>query len=187
MAMRAPPNRPDATWRRTPAALLLIPLLLGCGAETQRTAPADGRDVAVEVRSVVVAPSADTPIVLLEELQGERTLPIWIGDAEARSIAVQLENVEWPRPNAHDLATRLLMGLGGRVERVVVTELRGSTYFALLVVRAPGGLVEIDARPSDAIAIALRANAPVYVRDALLEAAVREAERNDGDEPQLAL
>ena len=108
-------------------------------------APADGPDVAVEVRSVVLDPSTDSPIVLLEERHGERTLPIWIGDAEARSIAVRLENVEWPRPNAHDLATRLLMGLGGRVERVVVTELRGSTYFALLVVRAAGCLVEIDA------------------------------------------
>jgi bifunctional DNase/RNase len=149
--------------------------------------PADGPDVAVEVRSVVLDPSTDSPIVLLEERQGERTLSIWIGDAEARSIAVQLGHVEWPRPNAHDLAKRLLMGLGGRVERVVVTELRGSTYFAVLVVRAAAGLVEIDARPSDAIAIALRVNAPVYVRDELLEAAVEKEERNAGDEPRLAL
>jgi bifunctional DNase/RNase len=136
--------------------------------------------VPVTVRGVVLDPETDSPIVLLEEHQGSRRLPIWIGEAEAQSIAIELRNIEWPRPNTHDLAKRLLAGLDANVERVVVTELRGGTYFAVLVIRAAGKRVEIDARPSDAIAIALRVHAPVYVRDALLKK--MDAAEPDGGE-----
>ena len=166
------------------AAIALTLLFAHCSAQQSRDEPAleDDRDVAVEVRRVLLDPSTHNPIVLLEEREGSRTLPIWIGEAEAQSIAVELGNVQWPRPNTHDLAKRLLASLEATVERVVVTELRGDTYFAVLVIRAGGKRVEIDARPSDAIAIALRVEAPVFVRDALLE----KSEPSDAD-PQVAL
>lgn len=187
MSMQSLPKRRAVHTQRAAACLLCMLLLSSCGAEQEPLPSAIGSEVAVEVRSVVLDPSTDSPIVLLEERQGERTLPIWIGAAEARSIAVELGNIAWPRPNSHDLAERLLTGLGGRVERVVVTELRGSTYFALLVIRTAGQRVEIDARPSDAIAIALRVDAPVYVRDTLLKGAIGQAGRDDAVEPELAL
>ena len=132
-------------------------------------------------------PSTNSPIVWLEERHGDRTLPIWIGEAEAQSIAAELGNLEWPRPNSHDLTKRLLAGLEATVERVVVTELRKGTYFAVLVVRAGGKRVEIDSRPSDAIAIALRVEAPVYVREPLFENALKEVEPEEASEPRVSL
>ena len=113
-------------------------------------------------------------MVLLEEDDGSRVLPILIPVAAARSIAEQINRITPPRPNTHDLAKRLLDGLDGDVERVIVTELRGGTFYALLVVRSNGRLLEIDARPSDAIAIALRAGAPLFVRESVFEQAGEE-------------
>jgi len=139
-------------------------------------------DVAVHVGGVGFDPLTDTPVVVLEEKEGERTLPIWIGITEARSIATQMESIEPPRPNTHDLAKRLLTGLDARVTRVVVTELRSGTYFAILVLQSSGKRIEIDSRPSDAIAIALRTQAPVYVREALFEASRRAPEEGQASE-----
>ena len=133
------------------------------------------REVRVDVAQVI-RDAAGNPVILLEERDGDRRLPIWIGLPEARSIAARLEQIEPVRPNTHDLAKSLLEGLGGRVERVVVTELRERTYYGLIVVRGPDGSVEIDSRPSDAIALALRLDAPILVRETLLEEAGRDAE-----------
>jgi hypothetical protein len=134
-----------------------------------REGSAPAADVAVEVRFVALDPVARSPVIVLEERGGERRLPIWIGAAEAQSIAQQLEAVEPPRPNTHDLAKRLVLGLEGAIERVTVTELREGTYYAVIALVAHGRRVEIDSRPSDAIALALRLAAPVFVREVLFD------------------
>lgn len=155
---------------RIPSLLLALLLAGACGGD----APDDGAsDVPVQVGNVVLDPRSGTPVVLLAETDGERMLPIWIGFAEARSIASELKGDEPPRPNTHDLAKRLLLGLHGQLDRVVVTELREATFYAVLVIRSDGGRVEIDARPSDAIAIALRLERPIFVREPVF----RDADR----------
>ena len=137
-------------------------------------------DVAVRVERVGLDAN-DLPVVLLEERGGERWLAIWVGTAEAESIAMSIDEVASPRPNAHDLARSVIAGLHGEVERVVVTDLREGTYYATLSLRSGGRRVEIDARPSDAIAIALRTRAPIFVRDHLFEhAEIPGAERAPG-------
>jgi len=163
--------------------LLLAFVFFGCSA-TLGCDPATPRvsDVAVHVGGVGFDPLTETPVVVLEESEGKRTLPIWIGINEARSIATQMESIEPPRPNTHDLAKRLLNGLDARVTRVVVTELRSGTYFAILVLQSEGKRIEIDARPSDAIAIALRTQAPVFVREALFEASRDAPEESEAEE-----
>ena len=140
--------------------------LLGCGGAAD---PAP-REVAVHVHTVTLD-RFDSPVVILEEEHGSRVLPIWIGPAEATSISAQLWHHPSPRPNSHDLAKRLIQSMDAHVLRVVVTELRGGTYYATLVLQARGKSVEIDVRPSDAIALALRVDAPILVREDLFEAA----------------
>jgi uncharacterized protein len=146
------------------AAGVAIGLALACGAPAPDPAP----DVVVNVASIAVDPSG-SPVVILEDPDGGRALPIWIGVAEARSIASEIERVRPPRPNSHDLAKRMIEGLDGAIERVVVTELRDGTYYALILLSARGQRIEIDARPSDAIALALRFDAPLFVREALFD------------------
>ena len=141
-----------------------LALLAACGAPEPEAVP----DVVVKVASIAVDPSG-APVVILEEADGSRALPIWIGVAEARSIASEIERQRPPRPNSHDLAKRMIEGLDGVVERVVVTELRDGTYYALILLVARGQRIEIDARPSDAIALALRFDAPLFVREALFD------------------
>ncbi len=157
---------------------VLTCLVTGCGSPTSELP----RNVEVQVEGVGLDPRSEIPVVVLEERHGERTLPIWIGVAEARSIASQMEEVTPTRPNTHDLAKRLLNVLEARVDRVVVTKLQGGTYFAILVVRNGAKLLEIDARPSDAIAIALRVQAPLFVREGLFEASSREESRDEPSE-----
>ena len=152
-------------------------LALACGADGSR--PEAEAEVAVEVRHVGLD-AQDLPVVLLAEQGGERWLPIWIGSAEARSIQIGLEGLSGPRPNSHDFAQRVVRSLRGEVERVVVTELRKGTYYAVLTLVRAGERVEIDARPSDAIALALRAGAPIFVREALLAEAGGAAEAASG-------
>jgi len=158
--------------------LLLLPLagLIACGEDPEVTDPS----VPVRV-SIVAVDEHNLPVVVLEEDGGPRWLPIWIGTAEARSIASEMEKEHSPRPNTHDLAQRIIQDLEGELLRVVVTELRGGTYFARLVLRSGGETFDVDARPSDAIAIALRARAPIFVRASLLDA---ERPRAAGDQPE---
>jgi bifunctional DNase/RNase len=135
-------------------------------------------EVAVRVDRVLIDDN-DSPVVVLEEEGGLRWLPIWIGAAEARSIALQMSQHPIIRPNSHDLARTLIHELEGRVQRVVVTELRDGTYYAVLEVAVGGSVVSLDARPSDAIAIALRDEAPVFVRARLFEQVGRGDESSD--------
>jgi hypothetical protein len=116
-------------------------------------------------------PVSNVPIVVLRSEKTSQFLPIWIGVFEANSIALQLEEVEPPRPMTHDLAVDLLEALGASIERIVVTDLVDGTFFAEIHLRHKEGSRIVDARPSDALALALRVNAPVYVALAVLEKA----------------
>ena len=114
---------------------------------------------------------SSSPIVILKVEDENRYLPIWIGQPEARSILMKLQNQEFSRPLTHDLATNLVTEMGGSIERITVTELRESTFFASLRVDIAGRTVEVDSRPSDAIAIAVRAGAPIFASDTVIEEA----------------
>ena len=148
--------------------LLGLALAASCAASCANGEHVPENEVAVRVERVGIDAN-DLPVVLLEEKDGTRWLPIWIGSAEAQSIAMWIEEAPSPRPNSHDLARTVIDRLHGKVERVVVTDLRGSTYYATLTIESNGHPVEIDARPSDAIAIALRTGAPIFVREHLFE------------------
>jgi bifunctional DNase/RNase len=148
------------TWLAIAAAAATLP------ACTPRDAVSE-HEIAMHVQRVGLD-AQNLPVVLLEESGGSRWIAIWIGSAEAESIAMSIDHVAGPRPNTHDLASSVIDGLRGEVERVVVTDLRAGTYYATLALRAGSRRVEIDARPSDAIAIALRLRAPIFVRDHLL-------------------
>lgn len=146
---------------------LLLAALLG---PPLRDGNARAEPVRVEVRQVVVDPTRGTPVVLLEG--GGRLLPIWIGEAEARSIARALAGERLSRPDTHDLIQKVLRGLKAELEQVTITELRENTFFAEVTVRRNGRRVRLDARPSDAIAVALRTGAPIYATPEVLEQGV---------------
>jgi len=122
------------------------------------------------------------PVVILKDMDGKRFLPILIGPFEATAIALALEGAAVPRPLTHDLIRTILETLDSRLEQVVISDIRESTFFAKLVVRKNGELQEIDTRPSDGIAIALRMSAPIYVSDKIaLEESVPEKKTDDAD------
>ena len=125
--------------------------------------------VEVRVRGVTVDPQAGSPIVLLEEVQGQRLMPIWVGISEARAIAMEIEQVVPPRPMTHDLMKNLLDGLKAQVTNVAITELKDNTFYARIALHTGGTGVQIDARPSDAIALALRVRSPILVAKAVLD------------------
>lgn len=163
----------------TPLLLAILALhVVACGDRE----PSSNGDVPVRVDRIAIDDHG-VPVVVLEEERGPRWLPIWIGTAEARSIALQMEARSSPRPNSHDLARAMIRGLDASVERVVVTELRDGTYYAVLDVASGERTVEIDARPSDAIAIALRDGAPIFVRATLFEQS-GSASDSDGELPE---
>jgi hypothetical protein len=124
--------------------------------------------VSVTVHSVGIDPASNTPLVILEEAGGGRALPIWIGSPEALSINLALEGMALERPLTHDLLKSILEGLGATVDRIVITEIRGSTFFAQIMLRDDGRLLAVDARPSDSIAIALRTKSPIFVDEEVL-------------------
>jgi bifunctional DNase/RNase len=130
--------------------------------------------VEVRVQSLALDRSTNTPVVILQELGGERVLPIWIGPGEASAIAMQLADMEFSRPLTHDLLCSVLKGLGGAVQKVIITRVESSTYYAELIVRRNGEVFSLDARPSDSIAVALRVEARIFAQDDLLEEATIE-------------
>jgi bifunctional DNase/RNase len=144
---------------------LLSPALLAC--TSREGLPRNLH--AVYVESLSVDQRTDTPVLLLKEQNGTgRELPIWIGMPEAQSIAMAMEDVPLPRPNTHDLIKNILSELRGDIQRVVITELRGHTYYAVIKMRVDGRVVVVDSRPSDAIAVAIRTGAPVFATDEVL-------------------
>ncbi len=122
----------------------------------------------MKVSGLVMDPQTNTPILILKDLQSDVSLPIWIGLLEATSIATELEKINFPRPMTHDLIRTFLDHLKVQVERIEVCDLRQNTYYALIYLRTEGEVTPIDARPSDAIAIALRTNAPIFVKEDVL-------------------
>lgn len=125
--------------------------------------------IPVKVAKLGLDSTSNTYVVLLQELEGERVLPIWIGRPEAESIAMHINGVRRERPLTHDLCHAIINGLGATLRRVQVTRVQDSTFYAELhLVRGGGAPVIVDARPSDAIAVALRLDAPIYVNEALL-------------------
>jgi bifunctional DNase/RNase len=117
------------------------------------------------------------PIVLLKSEESERYLPIWIGSPEAAAILVKLQNAEFPRPMTHDLLTNVLGSLSAKLDRVLVTELKDNTFYAVLRLTAEGRQIDIDSRPSDAIALAVRTEAPIFASHELLESNGIELDR----------
>lgn len=120
-------------------------------------------------RKVALDPVTQNPIVLLVDLEYKRMIPIWIGQAEANAIFIAMEHIQAPRPMTHDLMKNVLEELGAQVLRVEITDLRDSTYYAILYLKYKSGVLGIDSRPSDAIALALRCSAPIYVSEKVLE------------------
>ena len=127
--------------------------------------------IEVSIDSIRVSLMSQHRIVVLKEKDGERFLPIWIGPFEADAITLQLQGMEAPRPLTHDLLKAVLETLGGEVEHILISGLEKNTYFARIVIDADGDTVEVDSRPSDAIALAVRVSSPIYVADDVMESA----------------
>ena len=149
--------------------------------------------VEVTVARLGLDSATNSYVVILREKAGRRVLPIWIGQPEAESIAVQMNQVKRERPLTHDLCKTLILALGGTLRRVNITRVQKNTYFAAMHLEGPKGLVEVDARPSDSIAIALRLDAPIFAPETLLTAMETEADDEaetgngaDRGEPELS-
>ena len=136
----------------------------------------------VRLTAVRVDMQSNTPVVLLQELTGERSLPIFIGAPEATAIAYAVQKVEVPRPMTHDLMRDVVQALGATVTKVVVTEVHDGTYYALIHLERNDTPIVVSARPSDAIALAARTEAPIFVADDLMDAAGVVLEEDDDDE-----
>jgi uncharacterized protein len=160
---------------RSSIVLSVAVTLIGVGrtGEAPSAPPVVNAAQEVTVVGVFVDAQVHHPVIVLEGKRDKRSVAMVIGAAEATGIALPLQHVTPPRPLTHDLFSSLLGKLNVKVDRVLVTDLRDNTYFATLYLTSTGGAIEMDARPSDAIALALRANAPVYVEDRVFEKASR--------------
>jgi bifunctional DNase/RNase len=125
--------------------------------------------IEMSIKGLMVDPVTNTPIVILKDKEGDRVLPIWVGVFEANAIALQIENVATPRPMTHDLLRNIIGDLDGQVDRVVVSELKDNTFYAVIYLTVRGEPVAVDARPSDAIALALRTKAPILVDEVVID------------------
>lgn len=126
-------------------------------------------EVEMKIRGLMMDPMTNMPIVVLKDISGESVLPIWVGIYEANAIALEIEKVSTPRPMTHDLIKVLLMGLDTSVKKVVVSELKEDTFYALIWLERGGKMMSVDSRPSDALALALRHDCPIYVDDSVLQ------------------
>ena len=125
--------------------------------------------IEMTIKGLMVDPITNMPIIILRDKDGQRVLPIWVGVFEANAIALQIENVTTPRPMTHDLLKNVISDLRGRIEKIVVSDLKDNTFFALIYLNVNGEAMAIDARPSDAIALALRARAPIFVEEKVID------------------
>lgn len=126
-------------------------------------------EVEMKIRGLMMDPMTNTPIVVLKDVGSDTVLPIWVGVYEANAIAMEIEKVTTPRPFTHDLIKNLLVGLNAHVHKIVVTELRDDTFFAVIWMESDGKVISIDSRPSDALAVALRVDCPIYVEEEVLK------------------
>jgi bifunctional DNase/RNase len=125
--------------------------------------------VEMQIKGLMLDPVTNVPIVILRDADGQRVLPIWVGPSEANAIALQIENLSPPRPMTHDLLRDVVGALGVTLSRVIISDLRGSTFYAYLELKRGDDVVLVDARPSDALALAARTRAPIFVRASVLE------------------
>lgn len=121
-----------------------------------------------KIKGLMMDPITNSPIVVLQDVEKNTLLPIWVGIFEANAIALQIERIDTPRPMTHDLLKNILLQFEGEVEKIVVTELKENTFYALIHLRQNGQLITIDSRPSDAIALALRTDAPIFVTEEVI-------------------
>jgi bifunctional DNase/RNase len=142
-------------------------------------------EIEVKIRALMMDPNSGTPIIILKDVEGDTMLPIWVGAYEANAIALEIEKIAPPRPMTHDLLRNLLTELGIQVERVVVTSLRDNTFFAVIEMRnSDGDRMVLDSRPSDAIALALRADCPIYVDMEVIKASRNTLPTEDVEESE---
>jgi len=142
----------------------------------------------VKVESIQISLMSDHRVILLREIESERLLPIFIGPYEAEAIAIRLREIELPRPLTHDLLNNAITEMGGKVSHITINALRNDTFYAYITVKLNGRKLEIDSRPSDAIALAVRANAPIFVEeDVMAEGIVPEADISDVDDEELSI
>src|SRR3954467_6005886 len=126
-------------------------------------------EVEMKIRGLMMDPVTNMPIVILKDSGSDSVLPIWVGIYEANAIALEIEKVTTPRPMTHDLIKNVLVGLDAAVHKVVVTELREDTFFAVISLERDGRVISVDSRPSDALALALRVDCPILVEDDVLK------------------
>jgi uncharacterized protein len=126
-------------------------------------------EVEMRIRGLLMDPVTNTPIVILKDANSDAVLPIWVGVFEANAIALEIEKVSTPRPMTHDLIKNVLSGLDAHVHKVVVTELKEDTFFAVIWMEREGRIISVDSRPSDALALALRVDCPIFVDDEVLK------------------
>lgn len=126
-------------------------------------------ELEVKIRGLMMDPVTNMPVVVLKETSGSGVLPIWVGVYEANAIALEIEKIQTPRPMTHDLLKNVLTGLNVRVQKVVVCDLKDDTFYALIWMEREGQMMSIDSRPSDALALALRLDCPIFVEDEVLK------------------
>jgi bifunctional DNase/RNase len=126
-------------------------------------------ELEVKIRGLMMDPVTNMPVVVLKETQGNGVLPIWVGIYEANAIALEIEKVQTPRPMTHDLLKNLITGLDVHVQRVVVSDLKDDTFYALIWMERAGQTLSMDARPSDALALALRLDCPIFVEEEVIK------------------
>ncbi len=144
-------------------------------------------EVEMKIRGLMMDPVTNMPIVILKGVADSAILPIWVGIYEANAIALEIEKVQTPRPMTHDLVRNVLLGVNATVKKVVVTELKDDTFYALIWLERNGTTISIDSRPSDALALALRTDAPIFVDDSVLKSSPRfSSQRRNSSLPTLS-
>lgn len=136
-------------------------------------------EVEMKIRGLMMDPVTNMPIVVLKDPASDAVLPIWVGIYEANAIALEIEKVATPRPMTHDLIKNVLTGLETKVHKVVVTELRDDTFFAVIWMERNGSVISVDSRPSDALAVAMRLDCPIFVEDEVLKSSKLAATVSD--------
>jgi bifunctional DNase/RNase len=136
-------------------------------------------EVEMRIRGLLLDPVTNTPIVILKDANSDTVLPIWVGIYEANAIALEIEKVSTPRPMTHDLIKNVLTGLDAHVHKVVVTELKEDTFFAVIWMEREGRVISVDSRPSDALALALRVDCPIFVEDEVLKTSKKSTSASD--------
>jgi bifunctional DNase/RNase len=138
----------------------------------------------MKIKGLMIDPVSNMPIIILKDDSGEEVLPIWVGIFEANAIAMQMENIVSPRPMTHDLLKNVIEGLQARIRKIEITDLRDNTFFAIISLDRNGEALSIDSRPSDAMALALRVGAPIYVQKGVLEKSSSTADESGSSETE---